>query len=223
MERQTRSERKQAQLKAAKVKAPRQPKADKPRGKFNWWQLVALTLIGLIIGSGIWFAVRVATPYETPTSKTEPLKATDPALTVSLTKRQVNKIVTYYLNDFQKNSPVKYSLTVADQAVLSGTFKFFNQSIKFSLLFDPLVRTNGDVELKARSLNVGSLPVPISAVMGYAGRAFKLPDWVSLNSKKATIVIELNKFRMENGMQIRATKIDLPNDEIDLSVYLPTK
>ncbi|WP_262314587.1 YpmS family protein [Lacticaseibacillus parakribbianus] len=220
METKTRSQRSKKPLQP-KVKAPRAPKA--PRGKFNWWQLVALTLIGLIVGSGIWFAVKVATPYETPASKVTPLKATDPALTVSLTKRQVNKIVSYYLNDFQKGSPVKYSLTVADQAVLAGTFKFFGQKIKFSLLFDPLVQANGNVELKARSLNVGSLPVPISYVMGYAGRAFKLPKWVSLNSKKETIVLELNKFSMENGMQIRATKLDLPNDELDLAVYLPTK
>ncbi|WP_179395477.1 YpmS family protein [Lacticaseibacillus absianus] len=200
--------------------APTRPTASR---HINWWQLIALTLIGLILGSGIWFVTKVVTPYQTPISRSTPATSSDPALTVSLTKRQVNRIVTYYLNDFQKGSQVKYSLTVADQAVLGGDFKFFGATIHFELLFDPLVRSNGDVELKARSLNVGSLPVPISYVMSYAGRTFKLPDWVSLNSKKETIVIELSKFALANGMKIQANKIDLPNDQIDLSVFLPTQ
>ncbi|WP_125703530.1 YpmS family protein [Lacticaseibacillus daqingensis] len=189
---------------------------------FNGWRLATLILLGLILGSGIWFAVKVATPYETPVTTTK-VTTGDPALSVRLTKRQVNRIVTYYLNDFQKDSKVKYTLTVADQAVLGGDFKFFGATIHFELTFDPLVQANGDVVLKARSLNVGSLPVPISYVMSYAGRTFKLPDWVSLNSKKQTIVLELSKFSMSNGMKLKATKIDLPNDEIDLAVFLPTK
>lgn len=189
---------------------------------FNVWKIISLVLIGLIIGSGLWFAHAVLTPVDQPTSTTTSTTG-DPVMTVSLTKRQVNQIVTYYLNDFQKDSKVKYSLTMADQAVLGGNFTFFGQKIDFGLLMDPIVLKNGNVELKARQLNVGSLPVPISYVLNYAAKSFKLPKWVTLNSKRETIVLNLNKFKMENGMQVKATKIDLPNDEIDFSVYLPKK
>ncbi len=188
----------------------------------NVWKIISLVLIGLIIGSGLWFAHGVLTPVDQPASTTTSTTS-DPVMTVSLTKRQVNQIVTYYLNDFQKGSKVKYSLTMADQAVLGGNFTFFGQKIDFGLLMDPIVLKNGNVELKARQLNVGSLPVPISYVLNYAGKSFKLPKWVTLNSKRETIVLNLNKFKMENGMQVKATKIDLPNDEIDFSVYLPKK
>ncbi|MFD1392062.1 YpmS family protein [Lacticaseibacillus jixianensis] len=189
---------------------------------FNGWRLTALILIGLILGTGAWLATSVLTPVQQPASTAQP-QTTDPAMTVSLTKRQANEIVTYYLNDLQKGSPVKYSLTLADQAVLGGTFKFFGQPVKFQLLFDPLVLPNGNVELKARQLNVGSLPVPVSAVMSYAHGNFKLPTWVRMDSKKKTVVLDLNKFKMASGMKIKATKIDLPNSEINFSVFLPKK
>lgn len=196
------------------------PVKSKQKWHFNPWQIATLVLLGLILGTGVWLAHSLLTPVEQPASTTTTTSG-DPAMTVSLTKRQANEIVEYYLNDVQKGSPVKYSLTLADQAVLGGTFKFFGQPVKFQLLFDPLVLKNGNVELKARQLNVGSLPVPISYVMSYAHSNFKLPKWVTMNSKKKTVVLDLNKFKLASGMQIKATKIDLPNSEINFSVYLP--
>ncbi len=175
-----------------------------------------------MLGTGVWLAHAVLTPVDQSYS-TQDTTTGDPAMTVSLTKRQANEIISYYLNDFQKDSNVKYSLTLADQAVLDGSFKFFGQKVGFSLLFDPLVLKNGNVELKARQLNVGSLPVPISYVMSYAAGNFKLPKWVRMNSKQKTVVLDLNKFKMANGMQLKADKIDLPNSQIDFSVYLPKK
>ncbi len=196
-----------------------------PKQTINWWRWVALVLIGLIIGTGIWFTVKVITPYNDPVTQTTETAAEvdQPALSVRLTKRQVNRIVDYYLNDYLKGSKIKYTMTIGDQAVLGGKFKFFGATIKFQLLFDPLVKANGDVELKARKLNIGSLPVPISYVLNYVGHSYKLPKWVKLNSSKETVVLKLSKFTMQNGMALKATKIDLPNDEIDFSVYLPDK
>ncbi|WP_461213078.1 YpmS family protein [Lacticaseibacillus sp. GG6-2] len=196
-----------------------------PKKRINWWRWVALVLLGLIIGTGVWFTVKVLTPYNDPITQTTTTTEEDnqPALSVHLTKRQVNRIVDYYLNDYLKDSKIKYTMTIGDQAVLGGKFQFFGSTIKFQLLFDPLVKANGDVELKARKLNIGSLPVPISYVLNYVGHSYKLPKWVKLNSSKETIVLKLSKFTMQNGMALKATKIDLPNDEIDFSVYLPEK
>ncbi|MFD1486243.1 YpmS family protein [Lacticaseibacillus baoqingensis] len=197
----------------------------KPRRPINLWRWATLILIGLGLGTGIWFTVKVLTPYHDPTiaTTTSAPETGQPAFSVHLTKRQVNRIVDYYLNDYLKDSDIKYSLTVGDQAVLGGHFKFFGATIKFQLLFDPLVRSNGDVELKAKKLNIGSLPVPISYVLNYVGHSYKLPKWVKLNSSKETVVLKLSKFKLQNKMQIKATKIDLPNDAIDFSVYLPQK
>ncbi|WP_390404463.1 YpmS family protein [Lacticaseibacillus jixiensis] len=199
-----------------------QQAAKTPRRTINWWKWVTLVLCGLIIGSGVWFVAKVVTPYQDPTTSTAVQQADDqPAFSVQLTKNQVNRIVDYYLNDYLKDSKIKYSLTVGDSAVLGGSFKFFGATIKFALQFDPLVRSNGDVELKATKLNIGSLPVPISYVLSYVGHSYKLPKWVSLNSTKETVVLKLSEFKLANGMQVRAQKFDLAGNEIDFGVYLP--
>lgn len=189
----------------------------------NWWRWATLVLLGLILGTGIWFSTTILRPYNDNISQASEPPASDPAFSVHLTKAQVNHIVDYYLNDYLKDSNIKYNLTVGDQAVLGGNFKFFGQKVKFSLLFDPLVLPNGDIELKARKLNVGSLPVPISYVLNYIGHSYKLPKWVKLNSSKQTLVLRLSKFTMANKMKIRATKIDLADDQVDFAVYLPKK
>lgn len=220
--RQSRREAKQAR---ATAKAPTETKMPTAPGKpgrhINWWRWATLILLGLILGSGIWFVSKFMTPYQDQVTETKASSA-EPAFSVHLTKRQVNRIVNYYLTDYLKNSKVKYTLNVGNQAELGGSFKFFGQKVKFTLLFDPLVMSNGDIELKATKLNIGSLPVPISYVLSYIGNSYKLPKWVKLNSKAKTVVLELSKFKMQNKMKVKATKIDLTGDEIDFSVYLPT-
>lgn len=198
------------------------PDNNRPKRVINWWRWATLILLGLILGSGIWFTAKILTPYNDQITQSADTDTDHPAFSVQLTKRQVNHIVDYYLNDYLKDSKIKYTLTVGDSAVLGGHFKFFGATIKFGLQFDPLVRANGDVELKATKLNIGSLPVPISYVLNYVGHSYKLPNWVKLNSSKETVVLKLSKFKLQNGMQLKATKIDLPNDDIDFSVYLPS-
>ena len=62
----------------------------------NVWKIISLVLIGLIIGSGLWFAHAVLTPVDQPASTTTSTTS-DPVMTVSLSKRQGNQSVTFSL------------------------------------------------------------------------------------------------------------------------------
>lgn len=185
-----------------------------------FWRWLSLILLGALLGSGVWLGVKVTQPYESPTQSQKVPDPSEASFSVGLTKKQVNALIDYYLKDYLKNSPVKYGLTVADQANLDGTFKFLGATVKFGLTFDPLVKANGDVELKARSLNVGRLPVPISFVLGYVGRSYNLPKWVHINSKRETVTLALTEMKLANGMHLRANKIDLMADVIDFQVFI---
>jgi len=188
--------------------------------KINWWLVSTLVLLGLIIGSGVWLISKVTSPIETPQTQVA-ARTDEPAFNVHLSKTQVNRLVSYYLNDYLKDSPIKYQLVVGDSAVLSGNFQFLGAKVGFNLEFDPYVLDNGDVQLKARKLNVGSLPVPISFVLNYVGHSYKLPKWVSLSEKKETVTLHLSQYKLENGMQLRAQKIDLMGNSVDFAIYLP--
>ncbi|WP_235803391.1 YpmS family protein [Lacticaseibacillus brantae] len=188
--------------------------------RFNWWLVATLVLLGLIIGSGAWFISKVTSPIETPES-TVAARTDEPVFHVNLTKAQVNRLVSYYLADYLKDSPIKYQLVVGDSAVLSGNFKFLGAKVGFNLEFDPYVLNNGDVQLKARKLNVGSLPVPTSFVLNYVGHSYKLPKWVGLSEKNETVTLHLSQYQLANDMQLRAQKIDLIGDSIQFGIYLP--
>lgn len=75
--------------------------------------------------------------------------------------------------------------------------------------------------LKPKKLAIGALPVPVSTVLNFVGNDYNLPKWVTLSSKKETITIHLSQYKTDNGMSFRADHIDLDDDKIDFSAFIP--
>jgi uncharacterized protein YpmS len=80
---------------------------------------------------------------------------------------------------------------------------------------------NGNVQLKAKSLSIGTLGVPITEVMKMIQRNYDMPKWIEINPKEETVMLRLDQFRMQNGLFLKADKINLVDDEIQVSLYLP--
>lgn len=187
----------------------------------NLWKWLFLILLGLVLGTGIFLGTKLfIEPTPTTTSKTV-ARGDEPVFSVEMTKSQVNRIVDFYLKDYLKNNDQKYQLKLTDQAVLTGQFKFLGANIPFTLNFDPFVLENGDVQLKAKKLAIGALPVPVSTVLNFVGNDYNLPKWVTLSSKKETITIHLSQYKTDNGMSFRADHIDLDDDKIGFSAFIP--
>lgn len=195
----------------------------KKRKLENPWKLAFFLVMGILIGISCFIFIRVNTLRE-PEGFIENISIQsddEPALQIQMTKSQTNKLINYYLNEFQSNSPVKYNFILDKQALLNGKFKFLGADLNFYLYFDPYVTTNGEVQLKAKSLSIGSLPLPISELMNFIKKNFDLPLWVEVDSKKEMIILHLNQFKLENGMFFNVEKIDLIDDDISVSVFLP--
>jgi len=82
----------------------------------------------------------------------------------------------------------------------------------------PFAKTNGDVLLKAKAIKIGDLSLPISFVMNYINNSFKVPEWVSVNSKDKTILLKFTKFTTKEGYGIRAKKIDFKNNILKFDI-----
>ncbi|MFC6314931.1 YpmS family protein [Lapidilactobacillus achengensis] len=201
--------------------AAKSPKKNKPKQPFNLWKWLFLVLIGLILGVGIFVGTKLFISPAPTTLSADVAAADEPVMNVQMTKKQVNRIVAYGLSDYLKSDDIKYQFKLTDQAVLSGNFAFLGTQVPFNLSLDPYVLENGDIQLKAQSLSIGALPIPISQVMNFIGHDYKIPSWVSLDTKKSTITLHLRKYKIKNGISLRATRFDLDNDELDFSVYLP--
>ena len=191
--------------------------------KINGWKIAFLVLVGILLGGIIFSTVRIFTARETnlpPSSETTVPKGS-PVLTMNTNKKKLITVMEYFLNDLQKGSDVKYEFYLENQAMLKGEFKILGANVDFYLYFDPFVMDNGNIQLKARDLSIGSLNLPVSQVMATVKRGYKFPKWVAIDPKDQTIVLKLNEFKLENGMFIKANHIDLVGDDIQFSLYLP--
>ncbi len=191
--------------------------------KINGWMVAFFVLLGVVVGSGIVVANRVLEPREVLTSNSAKLVERDgsPVVTIESTKQQVNELIAFYLQDYSEKSGLDYTFTLENQALLNGQFKVLGMPVNFYLYFDPYVMENGNVQLKAKSLSIGTLGVPIKEVMKLVKRSYKLPSWIEIKPSEGTVLIRLDQFRMQNGLFIKAEKIDLVDDEIKASLYLP--
>lgn len=191
--------------------------------KINGWMVAFFVLLGVVVGSGIVVANRVLEPREVLTSNSAKLVEHDgsPVVTIESTKQQVNELIAFYLQDYSEKSGLDYTFTLENQALLNGQFKVLGMPVNFYLYFDPYVMENGNVQLKAKSLSIGTLGVPIKEVMKLVKRSYKLPSWIEIKPSEGTVLIRLDQFRMQNGLFIKAEKIDLVDDEIKASLYLP--
>ncbi|WP_207695047.1 hypothetical protein DOK67_0002629 [Enterococcus sp. DIV0212c] len=203
-----------------KQRRKKTPEVKKTR---NPWKIALLILIGLIIGSFAFIFVRV-TQVREPNYKPVPElveKDGTPVIAIQSNKKQVNALIDFYLSDFQKGSDITYKFYLENEAMLNGTFEVLGHPIQFYLYFDPYVMDNGNIQLKAKSLSVGTLGLPMKEILKFVQRDYKLPSWVEVNPEDSTVLLRLDQFRMQNGLFIRAEKINLVDDDIRMNIYLP--
>lgn len=198
-------------------------KNETTKKKINHWKVAFLVLVGILIGLFVFIFVRIIQVRE-PNYTKEPAAtelAGSPVVSVQSTKKQVNALIDFYLSDFQKDSDITYTFYLENEAMLNGTFEVLGYPIQFYLYFDPYVMDNGNVQLKAKSLSIGTLSLPIKEILKFIQRDYKLPSWVEVDPDEQMILLRLDQFKMKNGLFIKAEKINLVDDDIRMAIYLP--
>lgn len=196
----------------------------KTKKKINAWKVAFIILLSLLIGTALYLSVGTMSKSEdqkTLTTQTNSNATKRTNLSVEMNKEQLNGTINYYLKSIQKGQSIKYRFLVDKSAILMGTTKVLGQEVSFTLYSDPIVTSDGNIELKAKSVAVGSLPVPKNFIMNYVKKAYDLPNWITINSKKQTIMLNLKKLDIENGIQASATKIDLKTNVFKFDVSIP--
>lgn len=193
------------------------------RPKKNKWKIAFLVLLGLLIGIDAFIFFRISQTRESNNLTKENITELAGTQVISLesNKEKVNALIDFYLREFQKDSEIKYDFYLEEEAMLNGTFQVLGYPIEFYIYFDPYVTDNGNIQLKANSLSIGMLELPIADILSFIQKEYKLPNWVEVNPEKSFIVLRLDKFDINNGLFVRAEQINLVDDIIQFSVYLP--
>ena len=191
--------------------------------KLNPWKAAFLFLVAVLIGGFLLLFTRLTQERENVSQiiAENVVREGDPVLTINSNKEQVNRFVDFYLADLQKDAEQQYQFVLKNEALLTGEFDLLGFPVSFYLYFDPFVMANGNIQLKAKSLSIGALGLPINQVLKMIQNNSKIPEWIDIQPKEEMIILRLDQFELKNGMFFRADKINLVDNEIQLNVYLP--
>lgn len=198
------------------------PKNPKTNGPINVWKWVAVVLIALIVGTGAYVGTQVLRSPSESTSLTAASNTDAASVPITMNRKQLNALASYYLNDLQKGQDMKYRFVVQSTgAYLLGTTQVLGQNVSFVITMQPSVIDNGNISLKATNLSVGTMSLPISFVINYINNNYKTPKWVKLNAKKKTIDLYLNKLVGKHDVRYSVDKLDLKNNRFKFEMHIP--
>lgn len=191
--------------------------------KLNPWKAAFLFLVAVLIGGFLLLFTRLTQERENVSQiiAENVVREGDPVITINSNKEQVNRFVDFYLADLQKDAEQQYQFVLKNEALLTGEFDLLGFPVSFYLYFDPFVMANGNIQLKAKSLSIGALGLPINQVLKMIQNNSKIPEWIDIQPKEEMIILRLDQFELKNGMFFRADKINLVDNKIQLNVYLP--
>ncbi|NLY80714.1 MAG: YpmS family protein [Lysinibacillus sp.] len=191
----------------------------------NVWKVAFFVLSGaivLLLSLVIYWATSpVDTPIAAPHNTIH--KSTDSVLYVETTAEDFEKMAMKYLSRELKNSSLPIDVEVNDSIQLFSEIIVFGVTVPISMKFDPVVNEQGNIHLKQREVNVGSLYIPSTMVLKLMDEAIEFPQWMVIRPNEEEIFVDLSNLTLSSGAKVKAKKIDLENNYIQLEVVVPNE
>ncbi|MDR2834389.1 MAG: YpmS family protein [Streptococcaceae bacterium] len=188
--------------------------------KINGYKWAFLTLVALILGTAIFVFVSATTNAEPNIPDyTKANFSGSQVATITTTRTKVNELINAALEDFQ-DERTSYKFYLENEAVFEGTFRFLEQDFPIYLYFEPIAQNDGNIELRIKSISIGTLALPTDAVMRLVSGSIELPPYVVMDAQKEIVTIRLDELKLPNGLQVKAENIDLVNDRLSFQLLL---
>lgn len=187
----------------------------------NWWKWAFLSLSGLIL-IGIFLLLRALQPVSIEENNTEIPDQVEKevSLVSSVTTEDAETIMNRYLDSMIEDENVSYEIILEDQLEIHSNVELFNLTIPYTLYFDPYVTEEGNLQLRADSIQLANFSMPVSAVLSLLANELELPPFIGVDSAAKMIVIDFVELSSQYDIGIRLNKIDLENNEIELKLSL---
>lgn len=131
-------------------------------------------------------------------------------------------IARYYMQDTITQSPIPFDFSITDAVNLTSELEVFGVTIPVAMSFDPIVHEDGNISLEQKEMNIGNLSLPPQYVLKLIGEAVQFPDWITVQSSTSSIYVDLSRLNIDSGTRVRAKKLDLVEDEIQIELIIPT-
>ena len=196
----------------------------KTKRQRNGWKWAFFILLASILALFGWLVYRLQpVGQENGSSEVVSRVETEGVLTFDLStnKDDLNHLVNLYLEEELGEEFEGYAVSIDDYVDLTGTIDVLGFPVQFTLIMDPLVMENGDLQLKAETIQLGSFDLPLSLTMNILSQQLDLPEWMRVNSEDEYILVAFNEFQLENGAYFQMDYIDLEEDDIRVTIFLP--
>jgi uncharacterized protein YpmS len=183
-----------------------------------------LILLGIIISLSIWVIVRLQPSNSDYTGEQAgDVTVIEDSLSFEVVtdKNQLNRVINLYLEEELDEQFTGYNVMIDEDVQLSGALQVFGFDVDFLLRMDPYVVDDGNLQLRATSIQLGSFDLPIGIAMSVLSQQLDLPHWIRVDSEQQMILVALNEFQLENDVQFAMQRIDLQEDDIRLNIILP--
>lgn len=193
--------------------------------KGSGWKWAFFILLLINIGVFVWLAVQlnILSDSEETQPDTEEVVISDEDLAFEMItdKEQVNRVINLYLQEELDERFSGYTVLVDDLVELEGALNVFGFDVDFGLYMEPVVMENGNLQLRAQSIQLGSFELPINIALNILSQQLELPEWIRIDSEQEYILVAFNEFDLESDMQLKMTRVDLEADDIRLDIILP--
>lgn len=200
----------------------KQKKVGNPKTRLglNWWKLGFLLILSLNVAFFGVLASRLIQVREPETQVTSSSSEEDIKVgTISTTKDQFNQALASYLEDYQTDT-MSYSVYATSSAILfEGTYTFLGYEIPLYIYFQPSRLESGAIQLTIASISAGTLTLPEDDVLSYIASSYDLPEFVEVLPDDSKIVINLQDIKNDVDIYLKATTIDLVNDNFSFDIY----
>ena len=118
--------------------------------------------------------------------------------------------------------PIPFDFFIDETVNLTSELQLFGVTIPVAMTFDPVVHDDGNISLEQQEMNIGNLSLPPQYVLKLIGQAVQFPDWITVQSSDASIYVDLSRLNIDSGTRVRAKKLDLAANEIQMEIIIPT-
>ena len=199
----------------------RRAKNREKKSSVNWWKwaflgLVLVLILFVVQLMGSIQSVSINEPNNNEVTHTDQ----EMVFTATANREDTEQFINTFLSTVLDEEENNFSVELKDQLLVHGQLEVFQLNVPFTISFDPYILENGNVQLRASAVELGTFSLPVGATMSLVADQFYVPDFIAIDSEEEMIVINLNEFNTEQNISVEMVRIDLPEDEIQMNLYI---
>ncbi|MEX2783687.1 YpmS family protein [Streptococcus sp. H49] len=195
----------------------RQKKIGNKKNGWKWAFLLLLALNAALVAVVVSRVIQVR--ENIPESSTQNVNEGVKVGTFSTNIEQLNAAVTAYLADYQTDNTSYAFYATSTEIMFEGSYTLLGYEVPLYIYFQPVRLESGAVQLTVTSFSAGTLSLPEKQILQYLQSSYDLPDFVEVLPDKSAININIQNLDNAAGIYLKASEIDLVNDQIIFEIY----